>query len=250
VERVVGVIKQGIEVTISACDDADSIIDWPSLIKACVFNSNCIERHGGISPFEVMLGRKPVDPFMSTFGFVESRTDSGSYDEYVIKLKDKLKVIHDYWSSKSMEVKNRAADLECSGHFDCLEPHDLCVRVSYISGRRMNHGTVRVNAKIGTNTYSVYDENGNLITCHGYQLIKIFDHPNRHTYQSTTMTNTHDADDGEYFEIEKILDFDPEKGYLVKWKDYPPSFNSWQKASDMPIVFRKEMAKIRRRNLR
>ncbi len=249
-ERVVGVIKQGIEVTISACDDADSIIDWPSLIKACVFNSNCIERHGGISPFEVMLGRKPVDPFMSTFGFVESRTDSGSYDEYVIKLKDKLKVIHDYWSSKSMEVKNRAADLECSGHFDCLEPHDLCVRVSYISGRRMNHGTVRVNAKIGTNTYSVYDENGNLITCHGYQLIKIFDHPNRHTYQSTTMTNTHDADDGEYFEIEKILDFDPEKGYLVKWKDYPPSFNSWQKASDMPIVFRKEMAKIRRRNLR
>jgi len=236
VERVVGVIKEGIEITISGSDDKESVVDWPTLVKACIFNSNSVERHGGVSPFEVMLGRKPVDPFMATFGAVPERIDSPDYGEYVAKLKEKLSVIHDYWSSKSMEVKNRAADLECLGIFDGLEPNDLCVRVTYISGRRMIHGTVRVVSKIGSNTYEVYDESGNLIICHGYQLIKVFDHPNRVTKTSTTSTLANDVDNNEYFVIEKILDYDPKRGYLVKWRDYSENFNSWQRAVDMPPI--------------
>ena len=247
VERVVRVLKEGIEVTIEASMNSESVIDWPTLVKACIFNSNSVERFGGISPFEVLFGRKPIDPFMATFGSDPDRirSDLVSYDEYVDRLKEKILTIRDYWSSKSMEIKNRASDRECSGMFDNLEPNDLCVRVSYISGRRMTHGTVRINSKIGSNTYRVIDENGNLIKCHGYQLLKIFDHPHRQVATSTTRPNLHDVDPDDYYIIEKVLDFDPQRGYLVKWANFPSSSNSWQKATDMPAAFRKEMAKVR-----
>ena len=184
---------------------------------------------------------------MATFGSDPDRirSDLVSYDEYVDRLKEKILTIRDYWSSKSMEIKNRASDRECSGMFDNLEPNDLCVRVSYISGRRMTHGTVRINSKIGSNTYRVIDENGNLIKCHGYQLLKIFDHPHRQVATSTTRPNLHDVDPDDYYIIEKVLDFDPQRGYLVKWANFPSSSNSWQKATDMPAAFRKEMAKVR-----
>ncbi len=68
VERVIRAIKQGIEIILDANHNSNSIIDWPTLVKACIFNSNSVERHGGISPFEIMLGRKRVDKFMATFG--------------------------------------------------------------------------------------------------------------------------------------------------------------------------------------
>lgn len=244
VERAVRTIKEGIEICLDANNaDDEAPIDWPTLVKACIFNSNSIERHGGVSPFEVMLGRKPTDPFLSTFGAVEM-VPAASHVEYVRKLRQHLATIHAYWSSKSMEIKNRAADNDCSGFFDELEPDDLCVRVSYISGRRMTHGTVTILSKIGTNTYLIRTNSGETVRCHGYQLLKVLKHPNR---SSTTTTNilTHDADGNEYFEIEKILRYDPRQGYFVKWLNYSDEHNSWQRASDMPPSFRRQMASAR-----
>lgn len=67
---------------------------------------------------------------------------------------------------------NHAQDRECSGYFDEIEPNDVCVRVSYISGQRMVHGTVLIVWKIGTNTYLVKTVSGETVRCHGYQLRK------------------------------------------------------------------------------
>jgi hypothetical protein len=218
-----GVVERAISLAANEAD-GESTIDWPTLLKACIFNANAIERHGGVSPFEIMLGRKPVDPFLSTFGSTD-RIFAESYDEYIVKLRQHLQIIHDYWTSKSMEVKNRAADSDCS-FFEPLNQGDLCVRVSYISGRRMTHGTVRIISKIGTNTFLAKTATGETLKVHGYQLIKIFDHPDRiENFASTQRMN--DVDEGEYFVIEKVIEYDPSKGYLVKWDGYPHSASSW-----------------------
>ena len=246
VERAVRTLKEGIETCLLAQADDAAPIDWPTLIKACVFTANATERYAGVSPFEVMLGRKPADPMTATFGVIETRSDVADIDEYTTKLKDRLLDIQDYWKSKSMETKFRTADREC-GHTTPLDHGDRCVRVSYISGRRLVHGCVRILEKIGTNTYKVLnDDNDQTELCHGYQLIKIPDHPDR-AGNDAAADPTNDQDDHEYFEIEKIREYQPQQGYLVKWVGYPESDNSWQKAADMPTSFRKQMASARKR---
>jgi hypothetical protein len=74
-------------------------------------------------------------------------------------------------------------------------------------------------------------------------LIRIFDHPNRQFRPVPTVENLN----GEYYVIEKILSYDPKKGYLVKWKEFPDSANSWQLSKDMPPSFRKQMEVARKR---
>ena len=145
-----------------------------------------------------------------------------------------------------MEIKNRAADRECSGYFDELQENDFCVRVSYINGRRMTHGSARIVSKIRTNTYLIRVPSGEIVRCHGYQLIKVFEHPNRNYSTTTnTQTNSHDVtncDMENYFEIEKVVAYEPRRGYLVKWLGFPDEDNSWQKPSDMPPAFRSQNA--------
>lgn len=48
------------------------------------------------------------------------------------------------------------------------------------------------------------------------------------------------------FEISRVIDFDPEKGFLVSWKGYSSESNSWQKESDMPSAFADDMERLRR----
>lgn len=48
------------------------------------------------------------------------------------------------------------------------------------------------------------------------------------------------------FEISGVIDFDPEKGFLVSWKGYSSEFNSWQKEYDMPSAFADDMESLRR----
>jgi hypothetical protein len=51
--------------------------------------------------------------------------------------------------------------------------------------------------------------------------------------------------DEETYEIERILSYDPSKGYLVVWKGFPESESSWQIARQMPPAFKEEMRSIR-----
>ena len=180
---------------------------------------------------------------MATFGTDLTREDADSYDEYVSGLVEKLSIIHNYWAAKSLEIKNKAADAEIDS-FTKLELNDLCVRVSYIGGRRMVHGTVRIQSEIGSNTFLVRDEHGKLFKCHGYQLLKVFEHPFRPN--AITTIRSIDLYHDEYYVIEKILDYNPERSYLVQWQGYPSSYNSWQRSSDTPSAFRNEMARIRK----
>ena len=252
VERAIRTLKEGIQTVMLSNENDSSPIDWPLLLKAVVFNANSIERYGGISPFEVMFGRKPTDPLTAAFGIVETRIESSSScDEYMLKLKKNLKDIHDYWMSKSSEIRNRISDKECDGMYELLQSNDLCVRVVYNGGRRLVLGMVRVISKAvdSSNSYNVVSlDDGTEDRCHGYQLIKILPHPNR---PLPSIENIHlrslDPDSHEYFIIERVIKYDPALGYLVKWSGYPDDANSWQRPSDMPSAFRREMKRARDR---
>ena len=53
-------------------------------------------------------------------------------------------------------------------------------------------------------------------------------------------------DEGEnFYIIEKVIRYHPEKGYFVHWKGYPKSDRTWQLPEDMPSGFIKEMKKAR-----
>ena len=55
-------------------------------------------------------------------------------------------------------------------------------------------------------------------------------------------------DEGEdFYIIEKVIRYHPEKGYFVHWKGYPKSERTWQHPEDMPAGFLKEMKKARER---
>ena len=50
------------------------------------------------------------------------------------------------------------------------------------------------------------------------------------------------------YEIEDVHEYDPDKGFLVSWKGYPVSSNSWQAEPDMPSAFSDRMAELKVRN--
>jgi len=233
VERVVRTIKEGIDTTLIDYEESVVNIDWPMLLDACLFNANTVERFNGYSRFEVMLGRKPISPLTAMFGENVELLQNEDIDEFVGQFKFKLKEIHDYWASKSFELKHKVADGVCKGHFDLFEINDVCVRVAYVSGRRLVLGKVQVIAKLADNTYEVTSESGNSIV-HGYQLIKVPEHPDR-----TDIVVVPPAE--RYYEIESIIRYEPNKGYLVRWKNFDSAHDSWQLPRDMPAAFRKEM---------
>ena len=51
----------------------------------------------------------------------------------------------------------------------------------------------------------------------------------------------------EFYIIEKVLRYHPDKGYFVHWKGYPKSERTWQNPGDMPSGFLKEMKRARER---
>jgi hypothetical protein len=51
--------------------------------------------------------------------------------------------------------------------------------------------------------------------------------------------------DEQLYNIERIIDFHPRRGFFVHWEGYSESDRSWQKAKDMPSGLRKEMALMR-----
>lgn len=53
------------------------------------------------------------------------------------------------------------------------------------------------------------------------------------------------SDSNAVYLIEKVLEYHPNRGYLVQWKDFQESENTWQKASAMPGGFRQEMRHAR-----
>lgn len=58
-----------------------------------------------------------------------------------------------------------------------------------------------------------------------------------------------DEDTGDtYYIIEKIIDFHPQKGYLVHWQGYGKKDRTWQKADEMPEGFTEEMKDARDRH--
>ena len=240
VERAVRTLKEAFTTSLHYNDQQVNPIDWPTLIYASVFNSNCLERLGGLSPFELWCGRKPQDPLSVCFGLC-SLNDSSivDNDDYISCLRTNIQIIHDYWASKSMELKHKAVDNTCDGLSTQLSIGDRCVRISYVNGRRSVLGQVIVVSKHGSGSFMVRSiEGGAPFLVHGFQLIKVFDHPER------IRVELRDTDPRPYYNITAVLDYDPKQGYLVSWEGYDEP--SWQRPGDMPPRFRKRMAALRK----
>jgi len=83
----------------------------------------------------------------------KERTQSlSSEEEYVTELKFKLQKISIDWRSKVMEGRNKAADASIDDQYICLKPGDICIRVSYIYGRRRVLGRVKILKKVEGST--------------------------------------------------------------------------------------------------
>jgi hypothetical protein len=183
-----------------------------------------------------MLGRQPVDALQTLYGFVESRTrdDTESEEDYVEQLSRRLAEISQYWKSKIMEVRHKASDAALDGTSISLLPGDMCVRVSYISGRRKVLGRVKTIGRKSHSLYKVLNLNSNHEELsHGYQLIKEIPHPERSPLPTSPPIPI-PADYESFYIVEKVLEYKPSKGYLVHWKGYSATERSWQKPRDMP----------------
>lgn len=100
-------------------------------------------------------------------------------------------------------------------------------------------GQVIIVSKHGSASVLVRSiEGGTPFLVHGFQLINVFDHPER------TRVELRDTDKRPYYNIAAVLDYDPEHGYLVSWEGYDEP--SWQRPGDMPPQFRKKMAALRK----
>jgi hypothetical protein len=231
-EEGVKKIKQSLSVFSRSND-----IEWPILLKGILFCANSSPRYGtSVSAFQIMLGRQPTDALQTLYGFVDSRVTNvnESEEEYVDVLSRHLAEISEYWKSKIMEVRHKASDTEVEGSSIPLLPGDLCVRISYISGRRKILGRVRIVGRHSRSLYKVLNLNSNREElAHGYQLIKEISHPERPAYRESQGIST-PLDYDSFYIVEKVLEYQPGKGYLVHWRGYPASERSWQKPGDMP----------------
>jgi hypothetical protein len=56
-------------------------------------------------------------------------------------------------------------------------------------------------------------------------------------------------EDGEvtYYIIDKIVKYEPKRGYYVKWEGYGDAHNTWQSPDSMPVVMKEEMRAARDR---
>ncbi len=53
-----------------------------------------------------------------------------------------------------------------------------------------------------------------------------------------------------YYIIDRIIEYHPQKGYLVHWQGYKKKDRTWQKADEMPEGFTREMKDARKRYMK
>lgn len=46
--------------------------------------------------------------------------------------------------------------------------------------------------------------------------------------------------------IDKVIRYEPSKGYLVKWSGFGDKYNSWQKPRDMPVALHPDMKAVKK----
>lgn len=212
------------------------IFDWVLLLKGIVFSANSTPRyHSQLSPFEIMLGRKPSDPLIASLGCIPEIHDE-SPENYVSRLRVKLNEICLFWRSKVMEARNRAVD---SMNNDCvvaLSPGDRCLRVCYVSGRRKVLYECEIIERVRSSSRFRVRKSGSSTEeeAHAYQLIKLTRHPDRiYPSRSTPVPAPTPAYES-YYIIQAVLEYCPQRGYFVDWRGYPASERSWQRPRDMP----------------
>ena len=178
-ERYVRLLKECITAFAPTTGKPGSSSGWGSLLKAVQYCQNsgaC--RALGITPFELMLGRKPRGMLESILGSCESTLNSTSRSEYAKELEQRLAQLHAYWASRQAEERLTLLDKDfvLNGPTE-LEAGQVCIRIAYISNqRKVFPGEYQVVKKVpgSTNTYEVSKIGGTSTErVVGYQLIPI-----------------------------------------------------------------------------
>ncbi len=244
VERRVGDIKHTIE---RFALDPSITIDLRSLLHRIVWSINCSPLYGsynGLTPFELMLGRLPHHP-LATALMGNSLDDGQRADEadsspYLARLKQHLDSIHAYWTAKLSEARSRAVD-HASESARTFAVGESVIRVLYRQGRReLLHVDARILRRLGSNLYE-YQYGGQVFIAPAHQLCLL-----KHREPDAPVSDPDTVD--EWYPVESLVDYDPNRGYLVQWAGYSARERTWQLAGDLPPALYPEMQS--RRNAR
>ena len=175
VEVKVGELKRAVEKFL--WHDNESL-PCNSVLKAVIWGFNATVKYGtNLTPFEIMLGRKPYCPLgVCLTGYSrpeDGRLENESLGDYVKRMQERLQDIHLYWESKSQELRSRAID-QVNEPTPVYEPGQRCIRVAYINGRRTVLDTVEILERISEHgLYRVKTHSGQIVMCNGYQLVQL-----------------------------------------------------------------------------
>jgi hypothetical protein len=170
VENKVKSLKEAVEFF------SDEVISLTTLLRCMAWGFNATVKYGtGLTPFEVMLGRQPMD-FLAVALQGSGSESHDSLSDYVQKLQTKLRDIHTYWASKTLDVRSRNIDYVADPSPE-FAVGDNCIRVIYTNGRRECLDLVQIVEKIPNshNLYLVRNDTETNIKVNGYQLVKLND---------------------------------------------------------------------------
>lgn len=152
---------------------------WGSLLKAVQYCQNSgAYRAMGITPFELMFGRKARGLLETVLGGSPEGLRATEGGTFARELGSRLSELHAYWSRRQTEDRLTLMDENFVLHGPSnLAAGQRCIRVAYVSNRRkVFPGEYVVQGKVAgsTNTYDVIREGGSSVErVVGYQLIPI-----------------------------------------------------------------------------
>ena len=178
-ERCVRILKECIVAFAPVSGTPTSPSGWGSLLKAVQYCQNSgAYRAMGITPFELMFGRKARGMLETVLGGRPNDMDATDSGSFARELGSRLSELHAYWSRRQTEDRLTLMDENFVLHGPSnLAAGQRCIRVVYVSNRRkVFPGEYVVQGKVAgsTNTYEVTRDGGSSVErVVGYQLIPI-----------------------------------------------------------------------------
>jgi len=233
-ERMIRIIEQALRNFLNYAQD-----NWEELITPIEFAiNNLLQASTGQTPFYLNYGKHPNTP-ISLLQPEMSTTPAAN--EFLEKMTNLLKVAKDNLQ-EAQDQQAKYADIHRSDEsFDVgervwLSTRNLVTDTGPVGPRKFKNpfvGPYRIIGKLSELTYEL--ELPSNLKCHPVfhisQLKKLKENPTKFETRRQPPPPPDIIDDHEEFEVEEIVNKRTRRGklqYLVKWKGYDKSDNSWE----------------------